>query len=1362
MIEPSTTELGCIRLAGREVDLFKLWTMVYRAGGCPKVSQQHAWHSLLPPFDLPDTFPIPQLNMPSSVAEVLAAIYTRIVYPFEQMYNRGNNRDSQQQRALAAARAQGGQFPQSGSSGLSAPMPGGEMGVQAMMAAAMSHSGGSGPIMPPNSATPIPPMLSRQPSGNSVMSPQQSLGSMTPAEGLPGLNSGSSSHLSGLPIGSVGPQIPPRDDVLPLDGDIDIRKRKFGIEDEAKRVRQKTSEPPDASLSNVDRASSSAPPGNVTPAQAPGSVTQSQTTPQGRAQRRKVEYTPIVRELDTSGGRDLRLLAEEYHRATNRRATRDVNEWGNVDVDLLTMSIRSRISTELSYALTTLTLLSIMRGPNGTGFPIHNCEELVEELLDLLEEIAFGTDEAKHWEDETKIVTHKQLVSKIVEDGSRPFASLDKRQGQKPMELGPTQRPGDIVLAVFNIIRNLSVLAENQEFLASHDRVIGVILKLCALRRKDGELLPASPALSLADLVAIRRDALYLLVNLGPAVRFAPSQAAAASPPTTSVDLARRTFELVSSYIVDPSETVTPVVLIMQSDMVPNGNIKPPPLVDAALEVFTRLGQPDSNRQVISKAVPREWQRQLFEALVHRLPLTDHDFQITTREVWLSYVEKIVMSLYALAFLAPPSLKQELKQDRRLGFSKVMLRLVKKLTINVPGDVRTYFNVAAKRATEALKVLDDGKDSFDTSKSTNGPPLSFGVGYGEVGEDRVERGTGMLGGFQEDVVWGVMMQKEVDDSMFRELESLARVGLDFTSMETSLPIYPRVEPVMANDSPSAPPPTYAQEYPQDDVPPAQPQILIIPTTNSLRFQQGYLGADGERAAIEGELQIKGTDESRWQKLTMELRTAESAYDRDIELAHTEIVLYDAERDAHGPLPASFPFAIPIAPDTPQCIHTPHSSLAHTLTATLYPAESTSPPLTKTLVVHTRRFISHTDTLGIAPITRRIDSPTRVEVEVPRTTFTSVEPVPIYVTIPSPPRELVVDQGLRLRNVKAELVRIVRVRREESEDEVIGSNNDAPMDSDDESDDQGRHGGEAPLGLSLPSHEKQREPSSSTTQPGASARRETRAIYKTVISRSGALCRFHTSLPIRLRFILHQSSPSSSPSSGSRALPAGEFGLLDNDTECASITQNTLLHSVAFRIRIHATFRHMTSHTERTSTISIPITFLPSPAPLPEVEEWVETAYHKKHDRPPTRTVRSDDMDAAPHYEEGQAGPSYLASGAPPPFDDRDAPPSFAEASTSARLPTFLESEREIYVPSGDDSPGTPHAAARNAIEGEGVLFGFPRIGALRRAHGGARPRGHGDAAADARDGHERPERDRACAARPRRARARDAGARLAL
>ncbi|KAJ7492814.1 hypothetical protein FB451DRAFT_551149 [Mycena latifolia] len=503
-----------------------------------------------------------------------------------------------------------------------------------------------------------------------------------------------------------------------------------------------------------------------------------------------------------------------------------------------------------------------------------------------------------------------------------------------------------------------------------------------------------------------------------------------------------------------------------------------------------------------------------------------------------------------------------------------------------------------------------------------------------------------------------------------------------------------------------PPPTYSQQA--DELPLSQtsstsdttqdPQILIIPSPDTINFQKGYLGADEERAAVEGEIQVKGTDSGRWARVTVSLRTVEKAYHREIELGFSEIELFSSFDTSETVLPTSFLFAIPLMQDTPQSLRTPQSSISHTLTATLHPSDASSLPVSKSLVVHTRRYTAHSHSLIVAPETHTLDEPTRVEVQVPRTTFKAGEVVPLYVTVPPPPRELVVDQGLRLRNVRVELLRTVEVNHDEdktSHEEPTSASGSSTT-------------GSGPS-TAITSHPSEKPQSSSSKAPvsplfpGSS--------YKTIIARSGASCRFHSSRPVQLRFILHQPSPSGSPSDFQVNLPTGEYGHLDSDAECASITQLTLLHSVTFRINIHVSFVDMSSRTERISTISIPVIILAPPAPLPEIAPSLEAAYSKKHDRPPARTVRQEDADlSVPRYSEGEAGPSALPGGAPPPFEERDAPPPFfssaAEASSSSRLPTFLESETEIIIPSDDDDTALQPPEAPPAIVGEGREFGF--------------------------------------------------------
>jgi hypothetical protein len=55
------------------------------------------------------------------------------------------------------------------------------------------------------------------------------------------------------------------------------------------------------------------------------------------------------------------------------------------------------------------------------------------------------------------------------------------------------------------------------------------------------------------------------------------------------------------------------------------------------------------------------------------------------------------------------------------------------------------------------------------------PALSFERGWHEVGEKKVESGFGMLSGCVEDITMSLMLSREVDNTMFSELESMIRV-----------------------------------------------------------------------------------------------------------------------------------------------------------------------------------------------------------------------------------------------------------------------------------------------------------------------------------------------------------------------------------------------------------------------------------------------------------------------------------------------------------------------------------------------------------------------------------------------------------
>lgn len=277
--------------------------------------------------------------------------------------------------------------------------------------------------------------------------------------------------------------------------------------------------------------------------------------------RRKISYIPYAREVDTAGGRDLDAIQQEFAHAS-QRPIKDLSEWGTVDVEALTMSIRSRISTELSYALTTFTILTLMRMKDAS-FSISQAPDLFEEILDLVEEVSFDEPESskKNELSDTPIVTHRQLMNMITEEASSTFAGLKPKQGLKDISLGPQQRPGDIILAITNIIRNLSLAVDNHEYMARHDRLLNIMLRLCSLKRDpaDSTVVPLSPALSLNDIITVRKDTVHTLINIANSIHLASSTS---SPSAAELRNTRRAYELLTSYFIDASETMGPYALL--------------------------------------------------------------------------------------------------------------------------------------------------------------------------------------------------------------------------------------------------------------------------------------------------------------------------------------------------------------------------------------------------------------------------------------------------------------------------------------------------------------------------------------------------------------------------------------------------------------------------------------------------------------------------------------------------------------------------------------------------------------------------------------------------------------------------------
>ncbi|KAL1659953.1 hypothetical protein GGF50DRAFT_106961 [Schizophyllum commune] len=645
-----------------------------------------------------------------SAAMVLKSYYNGILAPFEELHR--NNKNAQQQLA------------------------------QPVQPAAPDPMGAIGGAQVPNSFP------------DAAMSPSASRGRAN-ASLPPSTPQASGPAPLDLPADTMVDNAPNVDSGL---------KRKLELEEaEMKRSRQKTEPTPD-----VASAVTAAPPS------ASGSVQGSRA--RARPMRRKIEYVPFAREVDTFGGRDLAAM-EKYAEEARRRPIRDFNDWGNIDVDHLIMSLRSRVATELSYALTTLSMLSAMRisGPNS-GFQISLCPDLLDELLDLLEDTAFegamDTD-ADALDDDT--FTHRELMNHVYDEEDQPFAVLKPKQAGKPNARGPLPPPSHTIQIIMGILRNLCAFEANCEFLAGQTRLYDCVLRLCSFKRDaDGSPNAASPALSLTNLIATRKEALYMLCNLAPYTRFTKKDPA--NPPKVALRRAKYVFQLLASFIIDDTESVPPLQHAQLWANTPPQHYRPSGLTDIALEALTSVCQPDSNRQVLAKALPSTSLWRTFTALVHRLPVAEADFQLVSRDVWYAYTEKLLLALYSLAFFAPPATKAKLARDRSLAVRAVLMRVVHKLTRGVDApEMRQWFTAPVRRAIETLKVLEDAADPFVVAEDTAAPTLSFGMGFGQGGESTDEEGHGLLAAYREHGLEVLLAMQAQESVPFNELDSLIRV-----------------------------------------------------------------------------------------------------------------------------------------------------------------------------------------------------------------------------------------------------------------------------------------------------------------------------------------------------------------------------------------------------------------------------------------------------------------------------------------------------------------------------------------------------------------------------------------------------------
>lgn len=468
-----------------------------------------------------------------------------------------------------------------------------------------------------------------------------------------------------------------------------------------------------------------------------------------RRKRRRIEYRPYSKVPEAFGGieqADQVLLAAE-----RARQPRQLGDLGLIDIHSLTMSLRCRIASEVAYALNALALIALqMSGdaPNtpGVQFLLEKCPELLEELLDLLEETAFGYDDGSrspsrndgvgtasspadgaHASLDEDLRSYRRLFRRVEAEMSDLVRPSDDQATavDSPDEFGNSLRPGPTIVAVCNLLRNLTVSERNLRFAAQEPRVAEILIRVASLPMRSSGTSSATSVesrypvrLSAADLLVVRKNAIEILSHIGLDVAldsYPPAIAAGA------VDLVLF-FLRDADYHKDPfSFAVCPSLPSLNRIPQPHAKLgaQSPtvlPYFGLGLATCARLFLLDGNRSAISHLIEPDELFEIFVSLVALLPIAEKDFQVMTFEMGLLYMHSVVVSLYNLATLSPPSVKARLQRHPKI--TRAFLRMVRRLAgTQVAYSDEDIYQQIAHRALAILQLLDGGGDGRGGSSS---------------------------------------------------------------------------------------------------------------------------------------------------------------------------------------------------------------------------------------------------------------------------------------------------------------------------------------------------------------------------------------------------------------------------------------------------------------------------------------------------------------------------------------------------------------------------------------------------------------------------------------------------------------------
>ncbi|GAA6035903.1 hypothetical protein JCM8097_005154 [Rhodosporidiobolus ruineniae] len=720
---------GAPVVEGQQLDLAKLFTMVTKMGGFEAVNNNRYWGHVAQTLGFIAPSPDQQ---PESRLQALAQAYQQILLPFQQGWAEVQQQRLRAAQAAAAASGRPGSaqaLPNGASPSLTSAFP--PQTPSAPTPSALNISTPAAAASPFTAPLPIPPPA--QPASNTI---DLTAGVSSPfATSAPG-----SRPLTGTSAGQ-------REGTAPL---LDLKGKGKAVEDSLLGIKAEpgtidltgTPKPTSSLLPSTDTAATSASPVTAArPSTSSGAATSADVKPVApaepaeppRRKRRKIEYAPMVRPVETYGGLDLGLMEQTAAKVEKTRRKRNLHDLGTVDIHSLTMQLRSRLPSEVAYALNALTLvvqqMSLDRGDGGLEFPLSRCPDLAEELFDLLEETAFGFgDEDEGYFDEedepapapaevtdkapfVPPTSYRELFRLVADEASALLPPPPRSERLNP------QRSAETILAVLNLVRNLSQNGDNATFLGTDRRILDILARVSALplEQERRTTAPFPVHVSPADSLAIKKDVLETINTFGLDVRLAELETETAQKVVDLVVFFLRDAHHRDQLYVDlsapPSSSASRLPQAAQ--------LLIPPYLEMGLSTFARVALLDANRSTIARLLPPETVYALFESLVYLLPVHEADFQLCTFEPGLVHVYHVALGLYNLAFVAPPSIKLRLRAEPR--FVRSLVRIVRRLagTTMAAKDGDLFIGLA-QRCIGVLQLLNNlGGVAAVSSSSTS-------------------------------------------------------------------------------------------------------------------------------------------------------------------------------------------------------------------------------------------------------------------------------------------------------------------------------------------------------------------------------------------------------------------------------------------------------------------------------------------------------------------------------------------------------------------------------------------------------------------------------------------------------------------